>query len=86
MFLHPELQLDQFHSRQRELFAEADRSRLLAAALRARRSARASGASKNSAGKNSAAAHNDQRKSPAVRGRPDGNLAGCGARVAAQAQ
>jgi hypothetical protein len=41
MYLHPDVMLDQFHSRQRELFAEADRSRLLATALRARRARRA---------------------------------------------
>jgi hypothetical protein len=37
MFIHPELQLDQFYQRQRELIAEVEQHRLLAAARRHRR-------------------------------------------------
>jgi hypothetical protein len=37
MFIHPELQLAQFHQRQRELIAEVEQHRLLAAARRYRR-------------------------------------------------
>lgn len=37
MFIHPELQLAQFHQRQRELVGEAEQHRLLAAARRYRR-------------------------------------------------
>jgi hypothetical protein len=37
MYLHAELQLAQFHDRQRELIAEADQHRLLVAARRYRR-------------------------------------------------
>jgi hypothetical protein len=80
MYLHPDLLLDQFHARQRELYAEADRSRLLATALRARRDNKTRINSERGAG------HTDQRKSPAVRGRPDGSLAGCGAHAAAPAR
>jgi hypothetical protein len=34
MFIHPELQMDLFHQRQRELIAEAEQHRLLASARR----------------------------------------------------
>jgi hypothetical protein len=37
MFIHPELQLAQFYQRQRELIAEVEQHRLLAAARRYRR-------------------------------------------------
>ena len=41
MFLHPDLQLAQFHDRERELIAEAEQHRLLATARRHRRQRRA---------------------------------------------
>jgi hypothetical protein len=37
MFIHPELQLAQFHQRERELIAEVEQHRLLATARRHRR-------------------------------------------------
>ncbi|HEU5110888.1 MAG TPA: hypothetical protein VFT95_20295 [Micromonosporaceae bacterium] len=37
MYLHPDFHLSQFHQRERELVAEADRYRLLIAARRRRR-------------------------------------------------
>jgi hypothetical protein len=45
MYIHEDFQLHQFHQRERELVAEADRYRLLRAARRARRSAGRSGGS-----------------------------------------
>jgi hypothetical protein len=67
MFLHPDLALAQFHARERELIAEADRHRLLSAARRRRgghREARV-------------------RARPAARGRPEATLAPCEPSVAA---
>ena len=40
MFVHPEFQLSQFHQRESELVAEADRYRLLASTRRGRTGAR----------------------------------------------
>jgi hypothetical protein len=71
MFLHPDLTMDLARDHQRELRAEADRSRLLTLSRRQRRQARRSA---------EAAAR------PAARGRPDGTLAACGSRVAAPAR
>jgi hypothetical protein len=43
MYIHTDFQLSQFHQRERELVAEADRYRLLRAARRGRRIARSAG-------------------------------------------
>jgi hypothetical protein len=40
MFVHPDLMLTQFHERERDLIAAADRHRLLTAARRLRRDRR----------------------------------------------
>ena len=72
MLTHPDLMMAEMHYRQRQLIAEADRSRLLAAARRGRRRA-GSGSP-------------DSGNAAAVRDRPDGTLAACEPRVAAPAQ
>jgi hypothetical protein len=72
MLTHPDLMMAQMHYRQSELFAEADRSRLLAAARRGRRRTASRG--------------RDDATSPAARDRPDGTLAACEPRVAAPAR
>jgi hypothetical protein len=72
MLTHPDLMMAQMHLRQNELVAEAECSRLLAAARRSRRRARAG--------------NPDGEIAPAVRGRSDGTLAACEPRVAAPAR
>jgi hypothetical protein len=72
MLTHPDLMMAQMHYRQNELIAEAERSRLLAAARRGRRRAAATGP--------------DSGIAPEVRGRPDGTLTACEPRVAAPAR
>jgi hypothetical protein len=72
MLTHPDLMMAEMNYRQRQLIAEADRSRLLAAARRARRHA----------GSRSP----DSGNRAAARGRPDGTLAACEPRVAAPAR
>jgi hypothetical protein len=51
MYLHAELQLAQFHDRQRELIAEADQHRLLASARRHRRQLAAAPVAQPAAGR-----------------------------------
>ena len=69
MFTHPDLMLAQAREHQRELIATADRYRLLASVRRHRKGGRGA----------------DAEARPAVRGRPEGTLAGCGAPVVAPA-
>jgi hypothetical protein len=71
MYIHEDFQLHQFHQRERELVAEADRYRLLRAARRARRAGRSGGRGGGS--------------HAAARGRPDGTLIACAPPVAALA-
>jgi hypothetical protein len=71
MFVHPDLLLSQQKQHQRDLIEQADSYRLLAAARRSRRARRGAG---------------DAAVTPAVRGRPAANLAGCGPHVAASAR
>ena len=63
MYIHSDFQLDQFHQRERELVAEADRFRLLRAARRGRKARRSAGRGGGS--------------HAAARGRPDGTLIAC---------
>ena len=72
MFLHPESILFLAHERERELIADADRSRLRAAARRARRARR------ESVGRGG--------RHAADRAAPAGTLAPCGPSAAAPAQ
>jgi hypothetical protein len=89
MLIHPDLMLTQFHDRERELIAEADRYRLLNAARRRRRAqAKSHEDSSREAVEHQTVRHQavaPAETTPAARGRPDGTLATC-ERVAAPAR
>lgn len=67
MFFHPDVVLDRYHQRHRELVAEADAHRLLGVALRRRRAARHKKAARGAT----------SQVTPVARGRPSGSLAPC---------